>query len=113
MRFVYVQYGQAELYSSNRYLSTSRPYAVLHEAYLSGYGNEESCAQLSHRIESELDDMFSDVFGKSSRSIIQQILDHPGETFDVAPFIQKTVNTRLKRFRRLLTALSAANRLLN
>ena len=35
----------------------------------------------------KLDDVFTDVFGKSSRSIIQQILDHPGETFDVAPFV--------------------------
>ena len=37
----------------------------------------------------KLDDVFSDVFGKSSRSIIQQILDRPGETFDVAPFVDK------------------------
>ena len=37
----------------------------------------------------KLDDVFSDVFGKSSRSIIQHILDHPGERFDVAPFIDR------------------------
>lgn len=37
----------------------------------------------------KLDDVFSDVFGKSSRSIIKQILDHPGETFDVVPFVDK------------------------
>lgn len=37
----------------------------------------------------KLDDVFSDVFGKSSRSIIQQILEHPGETFDVTPFVNK------------------------
>ena len=35
----------------------------------------------------KLDDVFSDVFGKSSRSIINYILEHPGETFDVTPFI--------------------------
>jgi len=35
----------------------------------------------------KLDDVFSDVFGKSSRSIIQQILEHPGEKFDVTPFV--------------------------
>jgi transposase len=29
----------------------------------------------------KLDDVFSDVFGKSARSITQHILDHPGETF--------------------------------
>lgn len=33
----------------------------------------------------KLDDVFSDVFGKSSRSITNHMLDHPGETFDVAP----------------------------
>lgn len=37
----------------------------------------------------KLDDVFSDVFGKSSRSIIGQILEHPGETFDVTPFVDK------------------------
>ena len=37
----------------------------------------------------KLDDVFTDVFGKSSRSIIQQILDHSGETFDVTPYIHK------------------------
>ena len=37
----------------------------------------------------KLDDVFSDVFGKSSRSIIKHILDHPGETFDVSPFVDK------------------------
>ena len=37
----------------------------------------------------KLDDVFSDVFGKSSRSIIRFILDHPGEKFDVTPFIDK------------------------
>ena len=37
----------------------------------------------------KLDDVFSDVFGKSSRSIIQHILDHPGEQFDVTPFIDR------------------------
>ncbi len=35
----------------------------------------------------KLDDVFSDVFGKSSRSIINHILENPGETFDVTPFI--------------------------
>lgn len=37
----------------------------------------------------KLDDVFSDVFGKSSRSIIKQILEHPGEAFDVTPFVDK------------------------
>ena len=37
----------------------------------------------------KLDDVFSDVFGKSSRSITEHILAHPGETFDVTPFVDK------------------------
>ena len=37
----------------------------------------------------KLDDVFSDVFGKSSRSIIGYILKHPGETFNVAPFVDR------------------------
>ncbi len=41
----------------------------------------------------KLDDVFSDVFGKSSRSIIQHILSHPGETFDVTPFVDKRCKT--------------------
>ena len=37
----------------------------------------------------KLDDVFSNVFGKSSRSIVQHILEHPGEQFDVAPFLDR------------------------
>ena len=37
----------------------------------------------------KLDDVFSDVFGKSSSSIINYILEHPGEYFDVTPFVDK------------------------
>lgn len=35
----------------------------------------------------KLDAVFSDVFDKSSRSITEQILQHPGEKFDVLPFV--------------------------
>ena len=35
----------------------------------------------------KLDDVFSDVFGKSARSITEYILAHPGEQFDVTPFV--------------------------
>lgn len=35
----------------------------------------------------KLDDVFSDVFGKSSRSITEYMLAHPGESFDVSPFV--------------------------
>lgn len=44
----------------------------------------------------KLDDVFSDVFGKSSRSITEQILQHPGETFDVAPFVDGRCKTPIE-----------------
>jgi transposase len=37
----------------------------------------------------KLDDVFSDVFGKSAMSITQYILAHPGEAFDVTPFVDR------------------------
>lgn len=44
----------------------------------------------------KLDDVFSDVFGKSSHSIIEQILQHLGEKFDVAPFVHRHCRTPIK-----------------
>ena len=41
----------------------------------------------------KLDNVFSDVFGKSSRSITEQILQHPGEKFDVSPFVDVRCKT--------------------
>ena len=58
----------------------------------------------------KLDDVFSDVFGKSARSITEYILAHPGEKFDVAPFVDKRCKTPLDVIQ-ALTALSLLNRL--
>lgn len=44
----------------------------------------------------KLDDVFSDVFGKSSTSIINYILEHPGENFDVSPFVDKRCKTSIE-----------------
>ena len=41
----------------------------------------------------KLDDVFSDVFGKSSRSRTNYMLEHPGETFDVTPFVDGRCKT--------------------
>lgn len=41
----------------------------------------------------KLDDVFSDVFGKSASSITNYILQHPGETFDVSPFVDLRYKT--------------------
>ena len=60
---------------------------------LSGEKNRaQNCLTVSNL---KLDDVFSDVFGKSSRSIIQHILDNHGERFDVTPF--RTCIHNLKR----------------
>ena len=50
----------------------------------------QNCLTVSNM---KLDDVFSDVFGKSARSITEYILAHPGEKFDVAPFIDKRCKT--------------------
>lgn len=44
----------------------------------------------------KLDDVFSDVFGKSARSITEQMLAHPGEIFDVAPFVHGGCKTPIE-----------------
>ena len=44
----------------------------------------------------KLDDVFSDVFGKSSRSITEHILAHPGETFDVSPFVDSRCKSSIE-----------------
>ena len=44
----------------------------------------------------KLDDVFYDIFGKSSRSITEQISQHPGKTFDVAPFVDGRCKTPIE-----------------
>ena len=41
----------------------------------------------------KLDDVFSNVFGKSASAITTQLLEHPGEPFDVAPFVHGRCET--------------------
>ena len=41
----------------------------------------------------KLDDVFSDVFGKSASAIMERILQCPGESFDVAPFVHGRCKT--------------------
>jgi len=44
----------------------------------------------------KLDDVFSNVFGKSSQAIINQILEHPNEHFDVADFVDGRCKTPIE-----------------
>ena len=41
----------------------------------------------------KLDDVFTDIFGKSARSITEYILAHSGEHFDVTPFVDRRCKT--------------------
>ena len=45
----------------------------------------------------KLDDAFSDIFGKSSRSITEHILQHPGENFDVTPFVDSRCKSPIEK----------------
>lgn len=57
----------------------------------------------------KLDDVFSDMFGKSSTSIIHYLLDHPGETFDVRPFIHGRCKTPIEEIQAAVdVAISAS-----
>ena len=44
----------------------------------------------------KLDDGFSDIFGISSRYITEYILQHPEETFDVTPFVDRRCKTSVE-----------------
>ena len=44
----------------------------------------------------KIDDVFSDVFGKSAMSITKYILDNPGEKFDVTPFVDGRCKTPIE-----------------
>ena len=41
----------------------------------------------------KLDDVFTDVFGKSATAIVKRLLEHPDETFDVMPYIHGNCKT--------------------
>ena len=48
---------------------------------------EKNCARNCLTVSNlKLDDVFSDVFGKSSRFITNYLFNHPGKRFDVSPF---------------------------
>jgi transposase len=59
--------------------------------YTTGEKNRaQNCLTVSNL---KLDDVFSDVFGKSASAITSQILESPGVPFDVAPFVDRRCKT--------------------
>ena len=70
-----------------RHLRDLVRYRVKLTNMLTGEKNRaQNCLTISNL---KLDDVFSDVFGKSARSITEYILEHPGEHFDVAQFVDR------------------------
>jgi len=60
-------------------------YWVKLTAYSTGEKNRaQNCLTVSNY---KLDSVFSNVFGKSASAIISYMLEHPGEQFDVEPFV--------------------------
>ncbi len=59
--------------------------------YATGEKNRaQNCFTVSNL---KLDSVFSDVFGKSASAIVSHMLEHPGEPFDVAPFVDARCKT--------------------
>lgn len=76
-----------------RHLRDLVRYRVKLTNMLTGEKNRaQNCLTVSNL---KLDDVFSDLFGKSARSITEYILAHPGEHFDVAQFVDKRRNAPL------------------
>ena len=66
-------------------------YHIKLTSYTTGEKNRaQNCLTVSNL---KLDDVFSDVFGKSATALINQILEHPNEPFDVSPFVHKGCKT--------------------
>jgi len=62
--------------------------------YITGEKNRaQNCLTVSNF---KLDSVFSDVFGKSASAIVSHMLEHPGETFDVAPFVNRRCKTPIE-----------------
>jgi transposase len=64
-------------------------------AYMTGEKNRaQNCLTVSNF---KLDDVFSNVFGKSASAITSYLLAHPGEAFDVAPFVDGRCKTPIAK----------------
>lgn len=70
-------------------------YWVKLSSYMTGEKNRaQNCLTVSNF---KLDDVFSSVFGKSASAITAQLLEHPGESFDVASFVHGRCKTPIAK----------------
>ena len=90
---IHVRHGETFLYSGCWHQRAQGSRKIPFQTHLYDYRREnhaQDCLTVSNL---KLDDVFSDVLGKSSRSITEQILQHPGEIFDAAPFVHRRCKT--------------------
>lgn len=70
-------------------------YWIKLSSYMTGEKNRaQNCLTVSNF---KLDDVFSNVFGKSASAITTQLLEHPGESFDVTPFVHGRCKTPISQ----------------
>ena len=72
-------------------------YWVKLSSYTTG---EKNRAQNCLTVSNKLDDVFTNVFGKSASAITTQLLEHPGESFDVAPFVDGRCRTPIDKIQK-------------
>lgn len=53
----------------------------------------------------KLDDVFSNVFSKSASAITTQLLEHPGEPFDVTPFVHRRCKTPIAQIQKAVDGI--------
>ena len=76
-------------------------------SYTTGEKNRaQNCLTVSNF---KLDDVFTDGFGKSASAITKHILDYPGETFDVAPFVDGRCKTSIPEIQAAVDGAMCAN----
>ena len=56
----------------------------------------------------KLDDVFTDVFGKSGTAIMNQLLEHPGEYFNVEPFVDWRCKTPIEEIQAAVDGVMCA-----
>jgi len=82
-------------------------YRVKLTNYTTGEKNRaQNCLTVSNI---KLDNVFSDVFGKSATAITNQLLEHPGEAFDVAPFVDKRCKASIEEIQAAVDGMMCAN----
>jgi len=82
-------------------------YHVKLTSYTTGEKNRaQNCLTVSNI---KLDDVFSDVFGKSAKAITAQLIEHPGEYIDVAPFVDGRCKTPIEEIQAAVDGMMCAN----